>query len=213
MDWGNAFVRQIRVAADGSIDSLELELHLDGDVKKTSKKVTWLANEDAESSLTPCLLLDYDFLITKKKLEEDESWERYINPRTEFQQLAWADSHVGLLSVGTIIQFERKGYYRVDKTAGSPSTITPEDDSRVELVFIPDGRAASVALKASVNADSSPVSHLRPAAMYPVKPAAADAVTYGPTAMYAVKPAAVRSPLVRPAHTCRRRARSARFVH
>lgn len=85
MDWGNAIVRKISRAggaADGPVESLEMELHLAGDFKKTKKKVTWIA---APSEVTPVTLLDYDYLITKKKLEEDDKVEELLNPKTEFR--------------------------------------------------------------------------------------------------------------------------------
>ncbi|KAL7341781.1 hypothetical protein BJY59DRAFT_719763 [Rhodotorula toruloides] len=87
MDWGNAFVRTISRSSDsGPVISLEMELNLAGDFKKTKKKVTWLASPKAPSSpedLTLVSLLDYDYLITKKKLEEDDNVEDLINPKTD----------------------------------------------------------------------------------------------------------------------------------
>jgi glutamyl-tRNA synthetase len=51
MDWGNAFVRKISRSSDsGPITSLEMELNLAGDFKKTKKKVTWLASPKTPSS-------------------------------------------------------------------------------------------------------------------------------------------------------------------
>ncbi|KAJ8292069.1 putative glutamate--tRNA ligase, cytoplasmic [Rhodotorula toruloides] len=146
MDWGNAFVRKISRSSDsGPVTSLEMELNLAGDFKKTKKKVTWLASPKAPSSpedLTQVSLLDYDYLITKKKLEEDDNVEDLINPTTEYRTDAVADHNVASLAQGTIIQFERKGFYIVDRAfdASNPS-------QRVELILIPDGRASSVALK------------------------------------------------------------------
>jgi glutamyl-tRNA synthetase len=57
MNWGNAFMRKI-VGSD-PVTELELELHLEGDVKKTEKKVTWLStNQD----LVKADLYDFDYL-------------------------------------------------------------------------------------------------------------------------------------------------------
>ena len=52
MNWGNAFVRKItRDAADPKlVTGLEVELHLQGDVKKTKKKITWLSTEQETGS-------------------------------------------------------------------------------------------------------------------------------------------------------------------
>lgn len=154
MDWGNAFVASITPSPSdpATIASIDMTLNLDGDFKKTKLKLTWLSAPHAAaavSSLTPVVLLDYDYLITKKKLEEDDSIDSVINPVTEYSTLAWSDSNVAQLHKGDIVQFERKGYYVVDKPAGAASGLLdgPEGVARVECIYIPDGRAASIALK------------------------------------------------------------------
>jgi glutamyl-tRNA synthetase len=88
MDWGNAIVRSSKRGAEGVVEAVEVELNLEGDFKKTKKKVTWLASPEYEKGvegLIPVELVDYDYLITKKKLEEDDSVEALINPKTEYR--------------------------------------------------------------------------------------------------------------------------------
>lgn len=112
MNWGNAFVRQIGRSSDGQrVASLDLEFHPDGDVKKT-KKVTWLAAE--QTNLIAIDLVSFDYLITKDKLEKTDELVDYLTPVTEFRQQAFADGNVKDLKQGTIMQFERKGYYKLD---------------------------------------------------------------------------------------------------
>ncbi|GAA5888833.1 hypothetical protein JCM5296_005009 [Sporobolomyces johnsonii] len=150
MDWGNAIVRTIVRSPAGAISSLEMELNLAGDFKKTKKKVTWLspaAAGDGPDQLTQVTLLDYDYLITKKKLEEDDSVEQLLNPKTEYRTEAVADLNVRSLAAGSIIQFERKGFYIVDVAFDARA---PE--KQVECIFIPDGKASSIALKYQVPA-------------------------------------------------------------
>ncbi|GAA5845383.1 hypothetical protein JCM5353_004814, partial [Sporobolomyces roseus] len=145
MDWGNAFVRKITKSSSGSIESLEMELNLSGDFKKTKKKVTWLSPPSVNGSgdeLTSVKLLDYDYLITKKKLEEEDSVETFLNPKTEYSVDAVADLNIQSLPKGSIIQFERKGFYIVDVAFDPSSPQTP-----MELIFIPDGKASTIALK------------------------------------------------------------------
>ena len=45
MDWGNAFIRKIIKKGD-LIAEIQVELHLEGDFKKTKKKLTWLSPND-----------------------------------------------------------------------------------------------------------------------------------------------------------------------
>ncbi|KZV87376.1 glutamate-tRNA ligase [Exidia glandulosa HHB12029] len=133
MDWGNAFVRKKSVDASGVVTALEMELFLEGDFKKTKKKITWLAQTD----FAPVRLLDYDYLITKKSLEENDSLGDFVTPTTEFVVDALTDANVTALKKGDIMQFERKGYYIYDG----------ERDGARDFICIPDGRAASIASK------------------------------------------------------------------
>ena len=95
-----------------TVTAIELELHLQGDVKKTSKKVTWLSKDQ---ELVPVELVDFDYLITKDKLEEEDKLEDFLNPKTEFRTKAVADLNVAGLKVDDVFQFDRKGYFRIDK--------------------------------------------------------------------------------------------------
>ncbi|KAJ5831963.1 hypothetical protein N7474_000274 [Penicillium riverlandense] len=120
MSWGNAIVRKITTDGD-VVTHLEFELHLEGDFKKTEKKVTWLSTEGQE--LVPVELVDFDHLLTKDSLDENDKLEDFLNPHTEFREDAVADGNVAKLKEGDIIQFERKGFYRLDRAyaPGSPA--------------------------------------------------------------------------------------------
>lgn len=139
MDWGNAIVRSKTTNASGKIIGITMELHLEGDFRKTKKKITWLSAP--ADKLVESTLLDYDYLITKKKLEEDDDVKDFVTPVSEFREVALADANVKELKKGDIIQFERKGYYIFDGIA---------QDGCYEFIRIPDGRAASIASKAGV---------------------------------------------------------------
>ncbi|KAJ1846826.1 glutamate--tRNA ligase, partial [Coemansia sp. RSA 2708] len=140
MDWGNAFVRDIERSADGVVTGLTLQLHLEGDVKATKKKITWLGQSPAVHPVE-ALLVDYDYLITKKKLEAGDSIEDVLTPVTEFTDAAIVDANVGVLPRGAIIQLERRGFYIVDQLA------VDNELGLVKLIQIPDGKAASMASK------------------------------------------------------------------
>jgi glutamyl-tRNA synthetase len=169
MDWGNAIVRKKALASDGTIASLEVDLHLEGDFRKTKKKVTWLTQPAGPHALVDVTLLDYDYLITKKKLEEGDDVKDFVTPVTEFRVEAFADSNVSELKKGDIIQFERKGYYIYDGEA----------NGRREFIRIPDGKAAGIASKAG----PAVVAPDAPAAAKSAEPASAQDVT----SMYKVK--------------------------
>lgn len=117
MNWGNAIVRNISRSLlqnplNRQVTSVELELHLQGDVKKTKKKVTWLSQDQ---ELVPVELYEFDHLITKDKLEENDNVDDFLTPVTETITEAYADCNVAELKKDDIMQFDRKGYYRVDR--------------------------------------------------------------------------------------------------
>ena len=130
MDWGNAIVASKSQDSSGAVTSMILDLHLAGDFKKTSKKVTWLSAPTAEHKLAPVVLIEYDYLITKKKMEEDDSLEDVLNPKTEYRVNALASIEVAGLKRWDIIQFERKGFYICQGTKDA--------EGRMEFGFIPE---------------------------------------------------------------------------
>ncbi|PBP21276.1 glutamyl-tRNA synthetase [Diplocarpon rosae] len=113
MGWGNAFVRSI--TGSSPITAVSLELHLEGDFKKTEKKVTWLSTEGQK--LIPAEVWEFDHLFTKDKLEEEDSWEDYVNRDSAKMEVQICDENVKDLKVDDIIQLERKGFFRVDRAA------------------------------------------------------------------------------------------------
>ena len=117
MNWGNAIVRSISHSLNPLnrklVTGLDLELHLQGDVKTTKQKITWLATEGQE--LIPVDLVDFDYLITKDKLDKDDNVEDFLTKKTEFREEALADGNVVGVGRGDVVQFERIGYFRCDR--------------------------------------------------------------------------------------------------
>ncbi|EPS64826.1 hypothetical protein M569_09949, partial [Genlisea aurea] len=129
-DWGNAVVKEIKKDEKGIITELVGVLNLEGNVKKTKLKLTWLADT---KELVPLSLIHFDYLITKKKLEEDEDFIDVVNPCTKTEAQALGESDMRNLKQGDILQLERKGYYRCDVPFVRPS-------KPIVLFAIPDGK-------------------------------------------------------------------------
>lgn len=133
MDWGNAIVRDVVSHVDGTIQSMTMELHLEGDFKTTEKKISWLAASSEAHQLVEVTFHDYDYLLTKPKLEEDDVLADVLTPVTEFKTSAFADANTRQLKVGDMFQFERKGYFICD-------SVNP--DGSIEAIRIPaDGKS------------------------------------------------------------------------
>lgn len=119
MNWGNAFVRKItRSSSSDVITEIELELHLAGDFKKTEKKITWLS---ADQKLVPVELVQFELLFTKDRLEDDDIADlencKYLNRDSEHRTSAVADCNVWEVKADSIVQFDRKGFFRCDRAA------------------------------------------------------------------------------------------------
>ncbi|XP_050221692.1 glutamate--tRNA ligase, cytoplasmic [Mercurialis annua] len=132
MDWGNAIVKEVVKDESGQITELVGVLHLEGSVKTTKLKLTWLPETNELVNIT---LMEFDYLISKKKLEEGENFMDVLNPCTKKEIPAIGDSNMRNLKRGEVLQLERKGYYRCDVPFVRPS-------KPIVLFAIPDGRQA-----------------------------------------------------------------------
>ncbi|KAJ1657491.1 glutamate--tRNA ligase [Dispira simplex] len=144
MDWGNVLIQKKYTNDQGVVNTVTASSNFQGDYKKTKLKITWLASQypqTNDTSLVDCMLCDYDYLITKRKLEEGDDWQNFVNPITEFKAPAVGDTNLRALQQGDIIQLERTGYFICDKAWS-------EEDPCLYLILIPDGKAGSTTIKA-----------------------------------------------------------------
>jgi glutamyl-tRNA synthetase len=203
MDWGNAIVRTITKSSDGVVQGVDMELHLEGDFKKTEKKITWLATSPDAPKPIAATLVDFDYLLTKKKIEEGEDWLSFITPVTEFRKDALVDSNCGILEPGIVIQFERKGYFILDSVKRG---LDGQSVIGMDFFLIPDGKIGTVASKADKSGTVPTISAVSKAIytggdsqagilgssatlMYPVKPTTiVDTIDVKGLKMYTVKP-------------------------
>ncbi|KAF0977850.1 hypothetical protein FDP41_003172 [Naegleria fowleri] len=128
MDWGNAIVQQIIKNDAGKVVELVGVLHLEGDFKKTKKKLTWLPTN-------PDVLVDevfavyFDNLISKTSLDPDDKIEDVVNRDSKLVTVSIGDHNLKTLKKGEIIQLERRGYFICD---------VPFDGKTLTLFNIPD---------------------------------------------------------------------------
>jgi glutamyl-tRNA synthetase len=128
MDLGNARVEEV----DRPARRLSLRfMPEDRDFKKT-KKLTWLT---MDPELVLAELVRYGYVLNKEKLEEGDELATYAVPNEVSKRITpvWADINTRLLSVGSVIQFERRGYYRCDQ-------MWLREGDVMQFIEIPDGR-------------------------------------------------------------------------
>lgn len=83
-------------------------------------------------------IVEFDHLITVKKMEEDTKIEDVVNKNSRFETKALAELEINSIKQGEIIQLERRGFFFVDKLATETDMIT--------LHFIPDGKTKSMSI-------------------------------------------------------------------
>jgi len=134
MDWGNAVIHSLIKNENGELTGLNGSLHLEGSVKATDRKLTWLPTID---DIVPVSLVHYGFLITKRKLEENDKLEDFVNYDSKKEIEAIGDPNLRLLKRGERIQLERRGYYICDSPFLNAS-------NPMVLIEIPDGHTSKV---------------------------------------------------------------------
>lgn len=147
MNWGNVLIKTKDVQPDGSYLMQGEFLPEDKDFKKTAK-ITWLADG---TNLLVAELVEYDHLIKEKKVEEDVEFEDIVNVNSRFSAPYCVDSNIRTLNAGQFIQFERKGYYKID-------TVTKEgDDFKYSFIYTPDGKAVGLASQGNLTTLNSDI--------------------------------------------------------
>jgi glutamyl-tRNA synthetase len=123
---------------------------------KKKKAIHWLAASPVQvatdivegqcghsqyGDVVPCTLVEYDYLLAKNKLDENDELDTpgVMTPVSKVETAAWADPMLKLISQGDVIQFERRGFYRVD-VAFRPPICNNGKTTYPRLVYVPDGK-------------------------------------------------------------------------
>ncbi|ANQ09649.1 Glutamate-tRNA ligase [Plasmodium coatneyi] len=113
--------------------------NFDGDFKTTKKKIHWVPY--IPEKLITCTLYEYDHLITVDKFENDnkEDWTKFINSNSKYETVVYAEPAITSLKMSDRFQFERRGYFIVDKVVGN----------HLHLIKIPDGKSKNMSIISS----------------------------------------------------------------
>lgn len=131
--WGNCRVADLKKEGD-QIVGLSVKLTPeDQDFKKT-KVAHWVpAGSNVEVTL-----VEFDHLIVKEKMDEKDNIEDLYNPDSRIESIALAEVNVSGLQQGQVVQFERRGFYYLDKAQ--------EDGQKAVFHFVPDGSAKNMSI-------------------------------------------------------------------
>jgi glutamyl-tRNA synthetase len=132
--WGNVKISAIEKDGAGNVLSLKGTYDAASTNFSKTKKATWLA---AIEDVVPCKFVEFDHLIWKAKLGDEEDFKDFVNPVTRAESDGLVDPCFRTVQEGDVIQLERKGFFRCDKPfkgEGHP----------IVLFAIPDGKAKSL---------------------------------------------------------------------
>jgi glutamyl-tRNA synthetase len=133
--WGNITISKKEV--DFVTDNITLTATIDvADTNfKGTKKITWVCNDpDTTVEIT---LVEFDHLITKKKIEDNDDVQNLVNTNSCIEYTAIGEGSMRALQRGTTVQLERRGFFFIDHAA------TLEGKS-LRLNFVPDGKTKSM---------------------------------------------------------------------
>eukprot|EP01135_Chromosphaera_perkinsii_P008451 Nk52_evm19s1360 gene=Nk52_evmTU19s1360 len=147
MDWGNCIIKKVHKKGN-VVTSVDAVLNLDGDFKKTKKKLTWLCKGSLLKNVE-CEFCEFDNLIIKKKLEDGDNFEDFVNKNTKVVKSYIGDPDMKNLKKGDIIQIQRLGYFIVDVPLSA-------SNDKMVLFSIPDGKGKAVLSGAAAAAAPAP---------------------------------------------------------
>jgi len=133
--WGNMKLTKIEKDSSGKVLSMTGVYDATATNFSKTKKATWLA---AVEDVVPVKFVEFDHLISKSKLGDEEDFKDFVNPVTRMESDGLADPCLRLLVEGDVIQLERKGFFRCDRPCGGDAS------QPVVLFAIPDGKAKSL---------------------------------------------------------------------
>ena len=128
MKWGNVTISKKQIDGDkivlvGTVDEADQNF-------KGTKKYSWLTNDpERQMEIT---LVELDHLITKQKIEESDDITQIVNTNSRIAYQAICEKSVGDLKERTHLQFERLGYFFIDKQA--------QAGDMAVLSFVPNGK-------------------------------------------------------------------------
>ena len=116
---GNVKIKSVTRDASGNVTLVKAVEDLSNTNYKKTAKVAWIANV---KNLVEVRKVEFDFLITKKKLEKGDKLEDFLTSKegsTKAVTVMLADPQVKRLKRNDFIQVYRVGYFRCDKTFAS----------------------------------------------------------------------------------------------
>jgi len=134
LNWGVVEITELVDGPDGSFSKITARFDPEGDFKAPPKKIQWVSKSIHN---VPIKMHEFDFLITKPKLEENDNVADFFN--TNSHAVTDMIGEPGMRSLGTnsFLQVLRRGYMRVDEAL-------KKDGTPLQIFMIPDGKQSAM---------------------------------------------------------------------
>ena len=136
---GNVKIKSLVKDKSGNVTLIKAVEDLANRNYKKTSKVAWVANV---KNLVEVRKVEFDFLITKKKLEKGDELEDFLTSKknpTKAVTVMLADPQIKRLKRNDFLQVYRVGYFRCDKAFSS-------GDDCLEMFLIPDGKQKAMSV-------------------------------------------------------------------
>ena len=92
-------------------------------------------------------MFEFEHLLTKAKLEEGDKLVDFLNRDSKHQTQFLADAGIKNLPIGTYVQFQRVGNFRIDNRV-----VDADGNSDTHVILIPSGKSKGMSIKTKVKA-------------------------------------------------------------
>eukprot|EP00340_Litonotus_pictus_P012372 CAMPEP_0170535766 /NCGR_PEP_ID=MMETSP0209-20121228/101779_1 /TAXON_ID=665100 ORGANISM="Litonotus pictus, Strain P1" /NCGR_SAMPLE_ID=MMETSP0209 /ASSEMBLY_ACC=CAM_ASM_000301 /LENGTH=719 /DNA_ID=CAMNT_0010837065 /DNA_START=26 /DNA_END=2186 /DNA_ORIENTATION=+ len=138
--WGNSRVTKVEKNDNDEIKKVFLRLTPeDQDFKKT-KIAHWVSAKPEDT--VKVTMVEYDHIINKEKIEEDDKIEDVVNNNSRFETPLLIEKGFLSLKHTDCIQLERRGYFYLDQFAPQGR----ENGTFGTINYIPDGKSNSMSI-------------------------------------------------------------------
>ncbi|CAK9028868.1 Bifunctional glutamate/proline--tRNA ligase (Bifunctional aminoacyl-tRNA synthetase) [Includes: Glutamate--tRNA ligase (Glutamyl-tRNA synthetase) (GluRS) [Durusdinium trenchii] len=132
---GCVTITKVDVGPDGHVTAAEGKLAPDFDIKLPKRKLHWVAESPHNVMI---VAHEFDHLITKPKLEENDDFKDFIRENSHGTLTMVGEPGLRKVAANDFLQLLRRGFYRVDQPLASSS------DGHIHLFLIPDGKTKAM---------------------------------------------------------------------
>lgn len=137
--WGVMNVLHVELDGDGkAVKGVTVAFDPAGDVKTVNRKIQWVAKSPHALTVS---MHEFDHLITKEKVEENDNIEDLVNRNSHAVQDMIMEPAMRSVAKDAYIQIMRRGFFKVDQPV--------KPNAQMDIFMIPDGKKKAMSTLSS----------------------------------------------------------------